>query len=291
MASPLARGLFSQVILHSPGSMRPMARLAEAAEAGRRLGDDLARLRSIPATELLGLSGLLIPKIRKLASPRGLGPIVDGWAVRGDDIANYRGGAIPPMPVLVGTTAQEGRRMISRFGITTAAQLKAYTDDSFGAEAALPASYCAATDAEVPAALERVVGDTQFNYGAWCTTREMGRIGGPVFRYLFTQPQPGGGLPPTHDDELPYVFGTLESGGIRVQPDEAPFDAADRALSATMTRIWARFAATGSPSGVLEHPWPAQGDGRSLIELSSNPAQGSVPRVEELRFLSAYFGH
>jgi len=290
MASPLARGLFGQAILHSPGSMRPMAALVEAAEAGRRLGDDLAILRSIPAAELLDLAALLIPKVRKLASPRGMGPIVDGWAVLGDDITNYRSGAILPMPLMVGTTSEEGRRLADRFSIKTAAQLQAYTNDSFGGSVALPASYRAGSDAEVPAALERVVGDTQFNYGAWSSAREMGRLGGPVFRYLFTQPHPVTGLPPTHDDELPYVFGTLETGGIRSDTNE-PFGAADQRLSAAMMRIWARFAATGSPDGVLHQAWPAGGHGSAAMELSSHPAPGVVPRIDNLEFLKSYFGH
>ena len=59
LASPLARTSFDQAILHSPGAARPLATLADAQQAGLKLGDDLAALRALPASEVLVRTSLL----------------------------------------------------------------------------------------------------------------------------------------------------------------------------------------------------------------------------------------
>ena len=292
MASPLADGLIDQAILLSPGSMRPMAMLNEAEANGARLGVDIDALRKVPIDELLEMTDLIVPLVRKLASPRGLGPIIDGWIVRGDDIWNYRTGAVRPIPLLVGTDAQEGRRLARRFPIKTIDKLDAYLEASFGSDVALPQGFRAAEDDEVPAALERVIGATQFNYGAWSITQGMKSLDGPVFQYLFAQPSPETGIPPTHDDELPYVFGTLHYGGIRPDSDSPEsYGPVDQALSETMMRAWTCFARTGNPNDEMSAEWP-KSDIRGLIRVFGEADHlTTMPRTAELEFLRDFFGH
>ena len=291
MASPLASSLYSQAILHSPGSMRPMARLADAEQAGSRVGPSIQQLRSLPISALWPKASVLVPAVRSLASPRGMGPIVDGWVVHGDDIANYREGRMRPVPLLVGTTANEGRRLTERMPMRTAADVRAYQASSFGSFADVPASYRPSDDESARVVLDEVVGDTQFNYGAWSSAREMQRIGGRVYRYRFDRPVNSDALPPTHDDELPYVFGTLASGGLwRGAPDPATIAAADLHLSELMGDAWVAFARTGKP-GIRSLPdWPQAMDGAAMV-FGQAPSVVKIPPSSGLESLQRYFGH
>ncbi|GAA5235299.1 carboxylesterase family protein [Verticiella sediminum] len=286
MACPLAAGLFSQAILHSPGAMRPMATLTEAEASGERIGSDIAAMRDLPAHKLLEMTSLLVPARRKLASPRGLGPIVDGWIVQGDDVDNYRRGRVRPMPLVTGIAANEGKRLSDRFAIRSVAQLEAYLADSFGSLDALPRNYRATQDEDVVPALERVIGDTQFSYGTWRVAQSMRELGAPVYQYVFARPNDGADHLPTHDDELPYVFGTLAQGGLRFVGDPArPPSPAARSLGEQMMAAWVRFAATGNPNGDDLPHWPRLGADGAVLYFDDRISLGAMPRVDDLLFI------
>ncbi len=292
MASPLAKGLFSQAVLQSPGTGRPMATLSEAERAGEVVGSDLGELRKLSIETLLDLAGLLVPRMRKLASPRGLGPIVDGWVVQGDDVANYRDGRTRPIPLMIGSVSNEGRRSTVHWGMASVAELDKHLETSFGGIEHLPRSYRAHDDTEVEAALHRVVGDTQHNYGTWKVAREMRGLGAPVYHYLFARPTDGDGseAAPTHDDELPYVFGTLALGGLRWRRTAAtPICQAATTLSWAMMGAWVRFATTGDPNGGGLREWPLA-DGRTdILVFDDQMGLTSMPREADLEFLHSYF--
>jgi carboxylesterase type B len=291
LASDHARGLVQQAILHSPGSVRPMATLSQAEERGAAIGDNLVAMRKIPIAELHAMTGQLVPKARKLASPRGLGPIVDGWLVKHDDMGSLLAGAMPPIPMIVGTNANEGRLLTSRLSVRTPEALNSYLVESFGDGTDLPEAYWSANPEQVAASFENVMGDTQFNYGAWTLARGVRALGGTVFQYLFTPSQPVTGLKPTHDDELPYVFGTLDQGGLHADPGvRQGYCDRDRQVSTMMGDAWVRFAKTGNPSGEGLN-WPAQCGPDSVLVLDHLPQISTLPRVENLRFLQRYFKH
>ncbi|WP_321845887.1 carboxylesterase/lipase family protein [Paraburkholderia bannensis] len=291
LASDLARGLVQQAILQSPGSVRPMATLSQAEEKGGLIGNDLVAMRKIPIEELHSMTGLLVPKARKLASPRGMGPIVDGWVVRHDDMGSLLAGAMPPIPMIVGTNANEGRLLTNRLSVRTPEALDSYLVDSFGEGANLPEAYRSISPEQVTVAFENVMGDTQFNYGAWTIARGVRALGGTVFQYLFTPPQPISGLKPTHDDELPYAFGTLEQGGLHAEPGvDQGYSECDWQVSALMGDAWVRFAKTGNPGGEGLN-WPAQRGTSSVLVLDHYPQVSTMPREEDLRFLQRYFKH
>ncbi|MGH7932307.1 MAG: carboxylesterase family protein [Candidatus Binataceae bacterium] len=50
LTSAVGKGLFQRAILESPGSLRPLASLSEAEEAGLMLGNDLAAMRAMPGS-------------------------------------------------------------------------------------------------------------------------------------------------------------------------------------------------------------------------------------------------
>jgi carboxylesterase type B len=109
LTSPLAKGLFERAILESPGAMRPISNLEVAEKAGDVIGNDLDRMRSLSASEVLALTDRMVPAVRGLTTPRALGPINDGWVLRGDERAAFASGRVLPVPLIVGGNSDEGR--------------------------------------------------------------------------------------------------------------------------------------------------------------------------------------
>jgi carboxylesterase type B len=279
LTSPLADGLFHQAILQSPGSLRPLATLAQAEEHGRALGEDIEALRTLPAEELLARTGRLTAGPRGLTTPRLLRPFADGWVVPGDERAAYRDGRFSAMPMIIGNMAAEGR-FFGSLGLQTAEQYRRYVERNFAAAAesalaAYPAGHPGATPAAVAEQVEHLFGDTQFNFGVRGIARANARRGQPTFRYLFAHPADDMALPPTHTDEIPYVFGNK---------------AADAALSAAMMGAWVRFAATGDPNGGGLPDWPAcDAHGEPALQLAWPMGLVDGWRRPQLDFLERYF--
>ncbi|HVV94115.1 MAG TPA: carboxylesterase family protein [Hyphomicrobiales bacterium] len=261
LTAPGAAGLFQRAIMESPGAMRPLATLAEAEEAGRVLGDDIAALRRLPWQELLAKTNLLVPKMRALTHPRVLRPIADGVVIPEDDRTAFRAGHFHPVPSIVGTNADEGTSMVATWTVKTAADWHRLLADNFaGAEAAVAAAYPVAVDADVPGRVAEAFADSQFNYGAEGVARALVARGAPVWRYRFIRRAPYLADGPHHGGEVSYVFNNL--------PDGPDYDATDRALAATMQDIWVRFATAADPNGSGLPSWPRQdagADNRLLI--------------------------
>jgi para-nitrobenzyl esterase len=285
LTSPLAKGMFQQAILESPGTFRPLASLAEAETYGLKLGDDLAALRRMSTAEILEKTPLFVARMRGLTTPRVLRPIRDGWVIPEDERVAFAAGHYHAMPIIVGSNADEGTNFVGAWPIRDRAAYRAFIAENFGAssEAALK-QYPAVRDGE---ALERVAeqfADTQFNYGVWALSRAMAKSGKGTWRYLFLKKRSGQTDGPHHGDEVPFVFGA--SGPSR---KGGAFDAADEALSQTMMKLWVRFAHTGDPNGAGVE-WPAYDAARdNYLELGDPVKRGTGWRRDKMEFLDRFF--
>ena len=207
LVSPLSEGLVQGAILESPGAMRPLSSLADASKIGSVAGTDLAAMREMPAEQVLAMTDRIVPAVRRLTTPRALGPILDGWVVPRTDTAAFATGEFRHVPLIVGGNSDEGRLFVRNWPIHTVAEARAYVDTNFGASAdEVMTLYKFDTDAAVPNALSYAFGDTQFNYGVRGLARGMSKVQPKTFRYLFTR-SPGAIPPaPTHSEEIDYAL-------------------------------------------------------------------------------------
>ena len=288
LVSPMSEGLIQQAILESPGAMRPLSTLAEAEAIADVVGPDVAALRAMPAEAVLAFNGKIVPAVRRLTTPRALGPIQDGWVVPRTDTEAFATGRMLHVPLIVGGNSDEGRAFVKDWPIHSTAETRAYADQNFGPSAnAMLSLYGLDRDGPVTSGLAYAFGDTQFNYGVRGLARGMVAVEPKVWRYVFTHAPGGERTPPTHSEEIDYVFGNL--GAPRWVP-RAPMDADDRRLSDAMMGAWTRFARTGDPKGAGMPTWP-RFDAASdpYLEFGDSIVAARGYRTPYLDFVQSFF--
>lgn len=274
LTSPLAAGLFDQAILHSPGAFRPLCSLADAETAGSVVPGPLAVMRAMSTETLLAYIPQIVPKVRGLTTPRILRPIHDGYVLPRQESAAYDDGDFMHVPLMVGSTANEGGWAVGDLPIATVAEYRAYMQQNFGdATGEALRLYPVDSDGEVKTRLAEVFGDTQFTYGARSVAQASSRYQPKTFRYLFRQGTAA------HADDTPYVFGNL--------PESATAD--DRRVSEMQMTAWTRFAATGDPNGDGVPAWPPYESGAdAYLEIGSRARLHDHWRSEHLDFIDRY---
>jgi para-nitrobenzyl esterase len=286
LTSPLAKGMFQQAILESPGAFRPLASLAEAEAYGMKLGGDLATLRRMSVAELIEKTPLFVPKVRGLTTPRVLRPIRDGWVLPQDERDAFAAGHYHAMPLIVGSNRDEGTSFVGAWPIKDQAAYRAFATENFGAaaEAALR-QYPAAGDAEILPRVAEMFADTQFNYGVWALSRAMAKSGKGTWRYLFLKKRSGQTDGPFHGDEVAFAFGSLGAPTRK----GSQFDASDQALSETMMKLWVQFARTADPNGA-GIAWPGYDAARdNHLELADPVRMSTGWRRDKMEFLDRFF--
>ncbi len=254
MTSPLAKGLFQRAILQSTALSSDMPNLASAEAAGLTLGADIDALRATPADKLLASTFSFAPHRSGVAGLPFPTPVVDGYVLPRQPAAAFEQGEFENVPTLIGENANEGRMFAPKPQDATVSAYHAWAAKTFGdLTPAFLKLYPAATDGEALAAMTAAYGDGEFGYAVRLIARDVSRRQPHTYSYVFTYAQ-SGQAPPTHSQELPFVFATLDQPTFIAHP---PADASDQAMSQTMMAAWVRFAKTGDPNGQGLPAWPA----------------------------------
>jgi len=255
MASPLARGLFGRVIGQSSAGISradgPVRTHEQAEEDGAAFA---ASARAKDLASLLGMSA-----VELAAAPGQHGPVVDGRVLVRDTQEAFACGVQAPVPLLVGSNADEG----SIYTPASAADELARLAGRMAPGSAFRSAYPDGDPGQTRRSARLFTGETRFVRPVWRWAAEHARTSSaPVWSYRFHRVPP---LPPIpelagppdgdpgygafHSAELPYVWDTL---GRR----DWPWTEDDRALAEVMSSAWARFTRDGNPNGDALPPWP-----------------------------------
>jgi para-nitrobenzyl esterase len=253
VASPLAKGLFHGAIGQSGGAFAPMAFLKDekhgvpsAEKVGERLVKELgcdtaedpaAALRAKTPDELLAAAEKTGVRIR---------PNVDGWVLPDEVYAIFTVGKQNHVPVIVGSTADEGTTLAAGLLPKTKEAYEAAARTKYGALAdEFLAVYPAATDADVRQSFLASVRDEWFTWEMRTWARLAERSGNAAYQYFFSHVPPSPNKAQNgayHAAEILYVFDNLPKV-------DWPFSIEDRELAEDVSSAWVRFAATGDPNG------------------------------------------
>jgi para-nitrobenzyl esterase len=295
LASPGAAGLFQRAVLQSGGC--GAANLTDVIRPGAGPGGDT--WKPLPLVEdtgaaLAGRLGCADPQtapacLRALPVDRLLGaggywsPAVDTPTLPTRPSALVATGGLAPVPVLAGTTRDEGTLFTDQFydradGPLTADRFAAQLETAAGGRArAATAAYPLAGRAPGRVWAD-VVTDRAYACTGLATYRGLGARA-PLFAYEFADPGAPATFdaPPadladgvTHGAEVAYLFDLV--------PGQPAFTPAQQGLADRMVAAWARFAATGDPGDGTA--WPSWRDDGTVRTLSSDPAAGRLSGTE-----------
>jgi len=266
MVSPPAAGLFHRVIAESggvhgrnrhlkeqAGNLEPMEKVGEqiAAKLGcDKAADVLAALRAKSAEELLAASD---PAQGLFGKGTKFGWIVDGWLLPDDPDKLFDAGKQSKAPLMLGTNADEGTIFLRQLPVKGVIGYDLLVRNLFRDNAGnVLKLFPAASNEDVPAALNRMTTAMAFVWPARAMARAVEKSGGKAYVYHFTRVPPTyrqRGVGALHAGEIPYVF-----DHTRTLPG---FEEKDRDLARVMSACWVRFAAGGDPNGPGLPKWPA----------------------------------
>ena len=261
LTSDAAVGLFDRAILQSGGLERVRSTAAAAAVARRfhaALGDRDPTVEAILAAQGTIPTGFVPPE----------GPwhhCIDGDIIPEHPLVAVTTRALPPVPILAGTTKDEWRAFDT---VLTDAEIteeylrtraRALLGDGALLEDVLDLYRSEHTEGDEIERRRAVTSAlvTDFHFGAPTDQfiRAHAAHGNKVFRYELRWPSPRPGIGACHDTCLPLLFGTMDAapGLVGTGPEVTR-------MSETMQDAWIAFIHGADP-------WPAYEDGRRTTML------------------------
>lgn len=280
MISPLSAGLFHRAIAASggpiigseylnPGFNGSMANVSGMGrQLASRLGcdgaeDTLACMRGRAAREVLDAAD----SKTDIFEEGGLffAPVFDGWVLPGNPRTAYSGGKQHDVPIIVGSTLNEGNIYLADETELSVERYKSFLKSRFaGHYTKALEMFPAHRESEVAPALDRLLTVAANAEPARFVAQSMARRKSRAYLFQFTR-RPGTAmarkLGAHHGVDIAYVFGNIHKS--------EGYDDTDMWLSGRMMDYWVNFAKTGNPSGPGLVDWPAyRGDSDLNLEFS-----------------------
>jgi len=300
--SPLAKGLFQRAIGQSAACMQERGDQADlngqargsalASAAGIDTKDDraAAALRALDPAALLAAANTS-------GWPTGSRVVVDGTVVPEPPLAVFARGAQLPVPVLVGSMADEGNQLFPLDETLTEQALADRLSRLFGTRSAdLLKAYSAERQSSPGLALREIYTDRYMAWGMRNWAQASAKQGQPSYLYFFAHvppafrlylphhtdlelpegPRSGGAY---HSGDLAYVFGTLDHVGM-------DWNSRDRQLADEIMGYWVNFAHNGDPNGAGLPEWqPYTPETHATMHFGARSEMQQGVRVNKLRLL------
>ena len=302
MASPLSDGLFHKAIGQSAAYFGNFATDPTGEARGSRLAEHLLpQQQDISAQDLRAIgSEALLQASMTTGWDTGRGLItVDGWVVPKPPIHTFAAGQQTPVPILVGSLANEGVELLPLNANLSIEQFDQFLLNTFGDFADQVKTAYREELAQSPGVAQHRIGDDLFmalSMRRWAGYQDA--IDAPAYLYFmdyvppafriyqFDQPDlelPGGvrSAGAYHSGDLAYVFNNVgQTGDFWVADD---FVMAER-----ISNYWTQFAKTGNPNLTGEPPWQPysrQTHNTMLLNIPGNQVPGAL--ADKLDVLSA----
>jgi para-nitrobenzyl esterase len=288
LASPRSKGLVHQAISQSPSAGQTLP-AETAALVGSTLLTKVDDLATVDVATLLAKQVEVADELVMVVGAMPFHPAVDGDTL---PAAPLMPGALPPVPLLAGSTAEEMRLFAEPyFAEFDHATLVAVLDPLLSAEAHRPLGL-ENVDTVVTAYEDALIppGDRADVFADLATDAVMrlpladllDHHTGPAFTYSFTWRATGAprDVGACHASDLPFTFGTLDREGWGDwvgRPDEAA------GLSAAIREAWATFAWTGAPAAKGLPTWPLYDANRLTMVLGRTVEVLADPLAEARR--------
>jgi len=239
----------------------------------------LAAMRATPAAEVLA-------KFSEM--PNGsIGPVVDGWVFPDDIQTIFEEGRQNPVPVIVGSNADEGTTFVPAQVPSTVDEFRIFATMQYGDLASqFLEAYPVADDSEVRDAFIAGIGDGWFTWQMRMWARLTATGDAKAWLYHFTR------VPPIadsetygsyHGAEIVYVMGNFHLASFTPQPE-------DELLAETMSSYWVNFAKTGNPNGEGLPGWPAYNyHSKIFMELGDTIRPDNFLLKKECDFFEEFF--
>jgi para-nitrobenzyl esterase len=257
--------------------MQPLLRAeADGRAFAARLGaPTLAALRATPAARLIQTDG-----------QGATWPVIDGVTIPGDEYRLYQQGKMVDVPLLLGTTSDEGYNF-SR--IKTLAEYRAELQRRYGRFAPrILEVYPASDDAQAVRQARDLLRDVMFGWGTFTWGGLQSRYGRqPAWVYYFDHTPP-------RDDRMAADAGAVHGGdqpypfGIAHQKERA-WTGTDRLISDAMLGYFVNFVRSGNPNGAPLQAWPRfSQDKRQTLRIGDTLTVDSAINAEKLAVIDAY---
>jgi len=259
LSSPQGKGLFRQAIVESGPlwtngtELNIVSSRDQAEQTGmefvRSFGytgpDALHQMRTVDAMALVNATPRSPSPFWAVHTLKFM-PSDDGWILPYTPEVQFRQGRENPVPLIIGTNADEGTTLAARTGMNVTAY-ETYIRDHFGPDAGtVLAKYPATTPAEVQHQMERIMTDFDFSDAAKFAAGSMAGLNQSTYLYRFTYPMPDQPLGVFHGSELYFIF----------RPASMKPDPVSSRVSDTMMDYWTQFAKTGNPNSGTNVAWP-----------------------------------